>query len=85
MANNLKTYMVSLACLIPHNFQCEVQAENELDAFNKGRALFHEGKAGEIVEILPAEPTLDLSDNDSEDEIPNGAYVEVISEEQNGN
>ncbi|HEV2328946.1 MAG TPA: hypothetical protein VG077_13100 [Verrucomicrobiae bacterium] len=81
MATNLKTYRISLACLIPHNFECEVQAENKLEAFNKGRNLFDEGKEGEIVEVLPAEPTLDLSDNDIEDEIPTGAHVEVISEE----
>lgn len=81
MTTNLKTYRVSLACLIPHNFECEVQAENELEAFKKGRELFYEGTEGEIHEILPAELTLDLTDNDSEDEIPVGASVEVISEE----
>ena len=67
-----------MACLIPHNFECEVKAKNELDAFTRGRDLFYEGKEGEIEEILPAEPTLDLSDTDSEDEIPTGAYIEEI-------
>lgn len=70
-----KTYKVSLACIVPHFFECEVEAENELNAFKIGRELFYEGKHGEIVKITPAEIMLDLSDEDAEKEIPIGAFV----------
>ena len=78
MTDNLRTFRVSLACLIPFNFECEVKAQNDLEAFEKGRELFYEGEEGEFEEMVPAEATLDLSDNDSEGEIPTGAYIEEI-------
>ena len=64
--------------MVPHNFECSVEAISELEAFNKGRDLFYQGKEGEIEEVVPAEITLDLSDNDAEDEIPVGAHIEEI-------
>lgn len=67
--------------MIPHNFECEVEAVNELDAFRKGRELFYNGKEGEIQEVLPAVPALDLSDPDRDDQIPNGAQVEEVSQD----
>jgi hypothetical protein len=81
MTHNVKTYLVSLACMVPHNFECLLKAENELEAFKKGRELFYEGKEGEIEEISPGEISLDLSDEDAEDEIPLGAHVEQIEED----
>lgn len=72
-----KTYRVSLACMVPHNFESEVQAETELEAFKKGVEAFDAGTEGEIVEVLPADTTLNLGDYD-EDEIPVGAWIEEI-------
>ena len=76
MTRHLKTYRVSLACMVPHNFECRIEAKNELEAFKKGRKLFYEGKKGEVEEISPAEISLDLSDEYAEDEIPMGAHIE---------
>jgi hypothetical protein len=83
MTHNLKTYRVSLACMVPHNFECRVEAENELEAFKQGRELFYEGKEGEIEETSPAEISLDLSDEDADVEIPLGAHIEEISSGKN--
>lgn len=76
-----KIFRVSLACMIPHNFECEVEALSELNAFRKGRELFYSGKEGEIQEVLPAVPVLDLSNPDNDDEIPNGAQVEEVGQD----
>jgi hypothetical protein len=79
--NNMtkKTYRVSLACFVPHNFECEVEAASELDAVDRGVGLFYGGMKGEIVKVSSGEIDLALSDREeSEGGIPVGAYVQKI-------
>ena len=81
----MKKYRVSLSVNVPHNFEIEIEAENEKEAYEKGRAALesndYEGGVnnGEFVEVDGANPTLDLSDPDKDGEIPNGAFIEEIN------
>lgn len=78
-----KTYRVSLAVLLQHNFEARVKASSEKEAFEKAKDAFEndewEKVEGEIEDVDGAEPSLDLSDYDDEkQDIPNGAYVELL-------
>jgi 1,2-phenylacetyl-CoA epoxidase PaaB subunit len=60
-----KKFWVSLAVNVPHNWEIEVEAGNEREAFEKARNTFEDDSSqGELVEVPESDITLDLSDPD---------------------
>ena len=73
----MKKYRVSLSVNVPHNFEIEIEAENEKEAYRRFCLLVQGGvNNGEFVEVDGANPTLDLY---KDGEIPNGAFIEEIN------
>ena len=79
-----KFYCVQLPCLVPHYFTCWLDAENPLDAFQRGLDVFA-CSSDEEEEDLWRNPagaiTLDLGSHAGVDKIPSGAIVEECDEQ----
>lgn len=73
----MKKYKVSLAVKIPANFEVEVSASSEQDAFNKAQDMFEGYDEKNISEPLWQETELDI-DNENIHQVGNGIYIEKI-------
>ena len=77
-----KKYRVSLAVLLQHNFEAQVKAKSEKEAYEKAVDAFENDEWEKVYGVIEdcdgAEPYLDLSDDVGEDGLPKGAYVELL-------
>lgn len=71
----MKKYFVSLAVKIPANFEVEVSASSEQDAFIKAQDMFEGYDEKYISEPSWQETDLDI-DNENIHKIGNGIYIE---------
>lgn len=73
----MKKYKVSLAVKIPANFEVEVSASSEQDAFDKAQDMFDGYDEKHISEPFWQETELDI-DNENIHQIGNGIHIEKI-------
>ena len=73
----MNTYKVSLAVNVPFNWEIEVEAQNDYDAFLKAEATFNMNYEQGMLKDTECAVTLDLTDEE-EGIIPAGASVEKI-------
>lgn len=74
----MKKYKVSLAVKIPSNFEVEVSALNEKDAFDKAQKMFEGYDENYITEPFWENVELDIGDGNI-NKLSNGIYIEKIS------
>ncbi|MBA4319185.1 MAG: hypothetical protein C0412_12360 [Flavobacterium sp.] len=77
----MKKYFVSLCVKIPANFEVEVSAKNETEAFGKAEEMFDGYDEKCISEPLWGDIELDIGDG-SINKLGNGIYIEEIVWEQ---
>lgn len=74
----MKKYRVSLAVKIPSNFEVEVLASSERDAFNKAQKMFNGYDEKYITEPFWEEVELDI-DSKNINKLGNGIDIEEMS------
>lgn len=73
----MKKYKVSLAVKIPSNFEVEVLASSEKNAFNKAQEMFEGYDENYITEPFWEDAELDIGDGNI-NKLENGIYIEKI-------
>ena len=79
---NMKKYRVSLALKVPSNFEVEVNADTEKEAFGKAQDIYNDGKFDENVFTEPDwnNVELDINKKSKASDIGNGIFIEEVEE-----
>lgn len=78
--NTMKKYRASLAVSIPHNFEIDLEASSEFEAYEKAVEAFDTGSGGDFFEVSCAEPVLDLRDVYKDNGVPGGVEITEIKD-----
>jgi hypothetical protein len=78
--NTMKKYRASLAVSVPHNFEIDLEASSEYEAYEKAVEAFDTCSGGEVLEVSDAEPVLDLRDTEKANGVPDGVEITEIKD-----